>query len=178
MTKPILAIVGLLLLGAGIWLAVANQSQAKAQVAAIIAKDNSGQDTAADLSALKTYAASHTNGSATVTLVAAYERAQAQAKAQAEAGSASAKLYGAAQQACAGRTDSITQARCVADYVSKRLVAAPVPSQIPAPKASDYTFTYSSPMWAPDGAGASLLGGIAAFLLLGFATIKQTRHER
>jgi hypothetical protein len=178
MTKQILAIVGLLLLGSGIGLAVANQKGAQTRAAAIVAQDNQGQDTGEAVSALKSYAATHINGGATVTLTAAFQRTQAQAKVQAEAASASAKLYSAAQQACSGHTDSITQARCVQDYVSKRLVAAPAPSQVPAPKVSDFTFAYQSPLWTPDAAGACLLGGIAALMMVGLMSIRRTKHAR
>jgi len=152
MTKRILVIVGLLLLGAGGWLAILNHNEAQTQVAAIIAKDNSGQGVEAELSALKSYAATHTNGSSSVTLTAALQRAQAQARAQSDSSASSSQLYSAAQQACSGHTDSITQARCVQDYVSKRLVAAPAPSQVAAPKASDFVFAYGSPIWTPDAA--------------------------
>jgi hypothetical protein len=178
MTKRILAIVGLLLLGAGVGLTAANQKEAQTRVAAIVAKDNQGQETATDLNALKSYAAAHINGSATVTLIAAFQRAQAQAQAQSEAASSSNKLYSEAQQVCSGHTDSITQARCVQAYVSQRLVAAPAPSQVTAPLASNFVFVYKSPLWTPDTAGACLLGGIAVLLMVGFMTVGRNKYER
>jgi len=178
MTKRILVIVGLLLLGLGGWLVLSNQKDAQAQAAAIVAKDNSGQAVDVEQSTLKNYAATHTGGGVTVTLTAAFQRAQAQARVQSDAAASNAKLYSAAQQACSGRTDSITQARCVQDYVSKRLVAAPAPTQVAAPKASDFVFAYGSPLWTPDSAGACLLGGVAAMLMVGFMIIRRRQHER
>lgn len=178
MTKRILVIAGILLLGAGGWLAVSNQKEAQVRVNTIVAKDNSGQETSADLATLKSYAATHTNGGATVTLTAAFQRAQAQALAQSNSAAANAQLYSAAQQACSGRSDSIVQSRCVQDYVSKRLVAAPAPSQIAPPKASDFVFAYRSPLWTPDSAGACLLGGVAALLMVGYMTVGRKQRER
>lgn len=178
MTKQILVIVGILLLGAGGWLATSNHKEAQTQANAIVAKDNSGQAVDADLSILKTYAATHTNGGIKVTLSASFQRAQAQALAQSEAAASSTKLYSEAQQACSGRTDSITQSRCVQDYVSKRLVAAPAPSQVAAPKASDFVFAYGSPLWTPDAAGSCLLGGVAALLMVWFLRAKRNLNAR
>ena len=178
MTKRILAIVGILLLGAGGWMAFSNHQEAQTQAEAIVAKDNTGQAVDADLSILKAYARTHTNGGVTVTLNAAFQRAQALAQAPSNAAASNAKLYNEAQQACSGRTDSITQARCVQDYVSQRLIAAPAPSQVAAPKASDFVFAYRSPLWTPDAAGSSLLGGVAALLMVGFMTFRQKQRER
>ncbi len=178
MTKLVLAIVSILLMGLGGILAVSNHNEARRQATAIVAKDNNGQPTDTERAALKSYASIHTFGGVTVTLEAAYGRAQAQARTQADAAVSNNQLYSAAQQACSGRTDSVTQARCVQTYVSQRLTAAPAPVQVAAPKANDFTYVYASPFWSADAAGASLLGGLAALIMAGLMQFGRKRYGR
>ena len=164
MTKRILLVLGITLLIGGGVLGLLNQRQATRQANAIIAADNQALDTTAAIAALKAYAADHTGAGVTFTLSAAYARAQAAATAQASAAANSVALYSQAQQACSGRTDSITQSRCVQDYVSKRLVKAPAPAQVAVPQAADFAYRFRNRAWAPDGAGALLLGGALALV--------------
>lgn len=136
-----------------------NAAAARAKAATITDQDRRGADTKDALTDLKTYAATHLGATITVTLSGSYERAQAQATAPA---TTNAQVYAAAQAACAGKSNAVTQARCNQDYVSKHLV--PTGSPAPAPKLADYQKTYKSPWWTPDLAGALFLGAAAALL--------------
>lgn len=132
-------------------------------VASILKADLASAPTEATLGALGAFVRTHINASVDVTLTGAYARAQGKAKADAQAASINAQLYIAAQKACSGRTDSVTQSRCVQDYVSKRLSGAPPATQVVAPQLADFTYRFASPVWTTDFAGLLFLGAFALF---------------
>lgn len=164
------------MLAVGGYAAYRNQSQSNAMAAAIRASDTASAPTEAMLGALGVFARTHLNASVSVTLSGAFARAQAKAKADAQAASANAQLYITAQKACSGRTDSVTQSRCVQDYVSKRLNGAPPATQVAAPQLADFTYRFVSPVWTTDIAGLCFL---AAFgLLAGALVLRFSRNGR
>lgn len=178
MSKWILAALALILIGGGIYMSSQNAAEARRKAAAITAADVAGQDTAPGLAGLKNFAAAHMGSGVTVTLTGSLQRAEAAAQqAAAAAQAANSEVYVAAQQACGGRRDSVTQAKCVQDYVSARLVAVPAPTPVPPPKASDYQRRINAPLWTPDLAGALLAGGSASLILATSSFIKRKRRR-
>jgi hypothetical protein len=99
-------------------------------------------------------------------LANAYVKAQAAAQASAAAQAANSQIYADAQRLCSGKSDSITQAKCNQDYISKHLANVPLPTPVAEPKAADYQLKLSAPLWTPDLAGAAVLGAAAALVLL------------
>lgn len=178
MSKWILGVLALVLIGGGLYISSQNAAEARRRAAAITAADVAGQDTAATLAGLKEYSAAHMGAGVTVTLTGSLQRAQAAAQqAAAAAQSANSEVYAAAQQACGGRRDSVTQAKCVQEYVSARLVAVPTPTPVPPLVQSDYQRRVNAPFWTPDLAGALLAGGAAALILAAAAFIKRRPHQ-
>jgi hypothetical protein len=152
-----------ILAGAGIFFRASNSHTARIQADQIVAADKAGTDTAAALASLQAFVKTHMGSSVKITLQYSYDRAQAAAKAAAAAApSGNSQIYADAQRACGGKSDSITQARCVTAYVTQRLTNAPVPTPVPAPKLTDYQYNLKAPLWTPDLAGALLLGAAAA----------------
>lgn len=174
MKKHILFAILAVALLAGAFLArSASLREAKKQADAIAAADKASQPTADAVVALKNYVALHMGSSVTVTLEGSYARAQAAAVAASKA-SDNSKIYADAQVACAGKSDSVTQAKCNQAYIASRLVS-PTPTPVPAPKRADYQQKLSSPAWTPDLTGALLLGAAAA---LGMASVTWLRERR
>ncbi|MDB5178196.1 MAG: hypothetical protein JWN01_139 [Patescibacteria group bacterium] len=166
MSKRILFIVAALILAtAGFYARAQNTRVARAQAAQIVQQDSAGSDTSAAIAGLKQYFKTHLSTSVGLTLNGAYTRALAAARAAASTSVTNAQIYADAQRACGGKSDSITQARCNQDYLSKHLVNVPPPTPVKEPKLSDYQYFFSSPVWAPDLPGALLLGSAAAFIL-------------
>jgi len=131
-----------------------NSNQAETLKNQILSLDQTGGDTSPIIDELKTFSMNHMNASMTVELIYSYNRAlQAAERSQQISG----ETYTKAQAACASRADSITQARCVNNYLAQN---APVNAQsqaIVAPDRNQYIFTYKSPMLAPDLAGIMAL---------------------
>jgi hypothetical protein len=170
MQKLVLFIVAAVALaGAGLYFRLDNAQEAKAQAENIIGQDAAGADTTAAQAALETYVKTHTGSTVSFTLNGAFARAEAAAKAAASAGAANSKIYADAQRACASKTDSVTQARCNHDYLSRHLVNVPNAAPVTAPKLSDYQKTFKAPLWTTDLAGALLLGAVAALALAAFS---------
>lgn len=166
MSKILLAVAALLLTAGGFYARHMNAQTAAKQVAALVAADTAGTDTKAGAATLKDYVSTHMGASVDVNLTAGYQRAVAASQA-APPPPPNAALYAEAQKACAGRTDSITQARCVQAFVAPRLVAEPAATPVPlAPKVTDYSYRLAAPWWAPDVAGALFLGAVLALLAL------------
>lgn len=173
MTKQIpFVLVALALIGAGLYFRAQNAQYAQAKAAHLIELDAAAADTTTDLSSLKDYIKTHMGADVNFTLRSAYARAETAAKAAAAATAANSQIYADAQRACSGKSDSITQARCNEDYLSKHLIAIPASAPVTAPKLSDYQYHLRSPFWTPDLAGALLLGAGAA-LVIGFFFIRK-----
>lgn len=166
MSKRILFVVaGILLAAAGIYFRAASTHEARAQADRIVAADATGADTSASITTLKDYVKLHMGASVKFTLQSSYDRANAKAKAAAAATSDNSKIYAAAQAACAGKSDSITQAKCNSAYLAAHLSNLPTPAPVPAPVLASYQYSLRAPIWTPDLAGALMLGAAAAIAL-------------
>jgi hypothetical protein len=114
--------------------------------------------------------------SVTVTLNGSYTRAQAAAAASAAAANTSAQIYAAAQKACSGKSDSIVQAQCNAQYLSTHLANLPSSTPVSVPQPSEFQYKFVSPLWTADLAGVLLLAGllVGGWWLVGMLT-RRTR---
>jgi hypothetical protein len=153
-----------------------NAADAKAQVATIQNLDAAGSDTSAALANLRAYVKSHMGASATFTLTDSYNRAAAATNAAAAAAAANAQVYAAAQAACSGHTDSITQAECNQKYLAAHLVNEPSTQATTPPRLADYEYNLRAPSWTPDLAGALFLGAIVALAAAVFYPRKTRRR--
>jgi hypothetical protein len=173
----VFVIVGLALAVAGLYVRAQNARPAHQQADAIVAADAAGNDTAAQRDRLADYVQLHAGASVTYTLTGSYNRAlEAHKAAIAAASSANSQIYLDAQRACAGKTSSVTQAKCNHDYVASRLQAIP-PAPTNPPQQAAYTYKHTSPLWTPDLAGALLLGGSLA-LGVGVAMLVPRKRKR
>lgn len=153
-----------------------NAKHAAALRDAIVAADGQGSDVTGSLTDLGNFVHTHMAANTTVFLAGSYNRADAAYQASL-APSVSGQLYAEAQKACASRADSIVQARCVTDYVQKRL--QPVNSQ-PAPKPDKKTYTHAfiSPPFASDSAGlAFMTAAICVVLAVWRASLRPKRYR-
>lgn len=155
---------------AGIWQLAGNAKQSSALRSQILAKDAAGQDPTTDLATLKTFAATHMAAGVKVELAAAYQRDTSAAQAAAQP---NGQIYANAQKACASKADSITQARCVTDYVNKNLKPT---ATVSMPDHSKYVYDFTSPTWTPDAAGALMLGTAGLLGLAIFSSLRR-RHR-
>lgn len=181
MVKKILLITAILLLCGGIVGLVLNHQEAGRQVKAIeLADMNNSGDATPNLVILKSYSGSHMYSSAVVTLSGSYSRAQAAASASVAAQSAAAKtsadIYAAAQQACGGKGDSITQAKCNSQYIASHMASVPQTTPVAQPQPDKYKYSFKSPLWAPDLAGILLLSGVLVGILWVFITISSRKR--
>jgi regulator of protease activity HflC (stomatin/prohibitin superfamily) len=177
MSKWVLTILALLLLGGGLYMRNQNHAEAAKLAVVVLEADKEAQDTKGPLETLRAYTALHMGASASLTLQDSYERARAAAEAAAAAAqAANSQIYADAQRLCGGRSNSLVQAKCNQDYLAKHLSAAP-PATVTAPKLSDYQYRIRAPWWTPDLAGALMLGGAAAlaFGLWGFMRPRLSR---
>jgi hypothetical protein len=126
----------------------------------IVQKDLAASPVSADIKQLTDFVHTHMRADVDFELAGSYERALAAAQP-----AVSGEVYAQAQAACAGRNDSITQARCVTDFVSRRLPAAP-PAQ-PMPDRAKFTYAIHSPLWAADLAGLSFLMSVVSMVSAG-----------
>lgn len=166
----------LALIGAGLYFRTQNHQLAQAKASHVIELDAAATDTTAALTELKDFVKTHMGADVTFTLNGAYTRAQAAATAAAAAIATNSQIYADAQRLCSGKSDSITQARCNEDYLSKHLVAVPTTAPVTAPKLSDFQYHLRSPFWTPDLSGALLLGAVAA-LVIGLLVIGKESHS-
>jgi hypothetical protein len=169
MSKRILFILAAVVLaGAGIYYRAASTHTARLQADAIVAADAAGADINKDLAILRDFVSSHLGASVSFTLQASYDRMLAKSQPAAPAPvSSNSQIYTEAQRACAGKSDSITQARCNEAYLQAHLNSStptPTPVPGPVPKLADYQYNLKAPLWTPDLAGALLLGAAAAAL--------------
>lgn len=152
---------------------IAHQRHAHQLQVAVLAADEAGQDTAPPLATAQAYVHKHMGTNLNLLLQASYNRAASAAQAAANPPS-SGEVYAAAQAACAGKADSVVQARCVQSYVASHATAAPNPQAVAMPNKTDYTKKLSSPVWTPDGVGLTTL---LALLSLG-GGVYLARHHR
>ena len=157
-------LVAILLAAVGFYFRAQNANTAHKSVTQIENTDQAGGSPGSQLTDLKNFAQAHIGASVKFTLTASYTRAQAAAQAAASAeASSSAALYAAAQRACSGHTDSITQANCNTAYIQAHQQTVSI-TPVPQPKLGDYQYSFSSPFWAPDMAGAFFLGAAVALV--------------
>lgn len=169
--------VAVVLAAAGLYFMHKNSQYVKTQVAAIQSEDATATP-AADLTIIKSYVSSHMGTSTNFVLTASYNRALTAAQAAQSAAASNAQVYAAAQAACSGKTDSITQAKCNANYLATHLQSQTQSTPTPTPQLADYTYHLSSPLWTPDLAGALLLGGLLALGWWAFTGLPSSRRRR
>ena len=178
MMKRIFFVLAAAALGfAGLYFRGQSSAEAGRRADAIVEQDLAGQNPASAIEALKAYIAAHMGASVDFTLTGAYDRDLATYNA-AKASTDQSQLYVEAQKACSGRSDSITQARCVTNYVQSRLATAtPAPSIPPEPKLSKYRYNLRAPLWSPDLPGALFLGAVlSALFAVGGLFVRRRRH--
>jgi hypothetical protein len=161
----VLGVASLLLLIVALFSAQADNSKVQRMVDTVVTTDITAPSSSASevvtVTTIKSYVHEHLGTHATFTLKGSYQRAVTAAQAAASSQGANAQIYAAAQAACGGKTDSITQAKCNAQYLSQHLVSVTTPAPVAAPKIADYNNNYRAPIWTPDLAGILLLiGGI------------------
>ena len=176
MSKRMLFVLAAVVLAVlGLFNASQNGKTARAKAATIVQNDQTGATDQLANADLENFVKSHVGATVTYTLTGSYNRAQAAAQAAAAAQTASNNVYAQAQQACSGKTDSITQARCNAQYLANHQPPSPAPSPVPTPKLADYKHTLRSPIWTADLAGAVFLGALLS-LILGLFVFKGRRR--
>lgn len=171
-----------LVVGLGIWLVTFglnqlthNANQAKSMAREVLIADQAGKDARPLLEQLRQFSASHLNASVQLTLESSYARATDAAKASAVP-DVSGEVYAQAQRQCA-RGDSVAQSECVRQYVSGRLKTASG-QVVPLPDLAQYQYSFKSPAWALDGAGASISLGSILILAGFFNWLPRTSHRK
>lgn len=137
------------------------RNQAVEQATSIEAKDRASVDVAKDIEGLKEYSSQHMGTSVRIYLGGSYDRAVAATKATSDPAT-SARIYAEAQASCASLKDSVSQSKCISDYLAKNAAPAPNPKPVQMPEQSKFIVVTSSPTWSPDLAGAFLLGAAVA----------------
>lgn len=176
MKRYVYLLLALILVVAGWVIRNQNSQEARRQAEAVMKQDLAGQPTDAAVADLQDFVRQHGGVTATFTLQGAYNRDVARAKeAIAAASATNSQIYADAQKACSGKSDSITQARCNQDYISKHLqsVSITAPHE---PSLSNYQRVVKAPWWTPDLSGALLLGGVAA-LAIGLFNLRPRRRR-
>lgn len=143
-----------------------NLVTAYAKEQAILTADTAGQDTTAAIHDLKSYSETHMHAAVSFWLEKKYNRdvlAAHDKASTAQLGSINSELYTTAQASCGERTDSVTKANCIINYIHAH---EPAESQLAAkpealPNKKDYSYSFSSTGWSWDFAGISFaLGAI------------------
>ena len=159
----IIAAAGLIVGG---WQVLAHRSYTAALKNTIVTKDNSALDTTGDQQVLKNYVANHMGTSTEVFMEGSYNRAAEAAKGV--PGQPSGEVYARAQQACSSRTDSVTQAKCVQNYVSTNAAPASNPQPAVMPTREAHTLKFKAPGWTADSAGLAFLIAVSSLVLAGY----------
>ncbi len=165
MASRIIFVIGVLLLVGAFIVRSSNISHTNQLVASVLQADGGATDTAGPLAAVKSFVMSHLGTHAKFSLTGSYQRDVEAAKAAAAAQATNSQIYSAAQAACGGKTDSITQAKCNAAYLSAHLVSIPASAPVSAPNLSAYQFYINAPFWTPDSVG--LLGAFGILTVVG-----------
>ena len=162
----------------GVLVVAEYRNQAVEQSNSIEAKDRASIDVTKDIEQLKLYSSEHMATSVKIYLGGSYDRAVAATKATSDPAT-SARIYAEAQASCASLKDSISQSKCISDYLAKNAAPAPNPKPAEMPVQSKYVIVTSSPTWSPDLAGAFLLGAaVAGALGLIKLLVPQKRRRR
>lgn len=139
-----------------------NHASAVSRVTAIVAEDASGKDTTISRDQLKAYSAAHMNASTSLELTASYNKDVKAAQNAASGAQATGQVYAQAQAACASKSDSLVQARCVSAYIAAHSTPLAQPKAPVLPDRSKYQYRYGSPAWSLDLAGLSLAAAVAS----------------
>lgn len=146
----ILTILGILFLfGSAFSVRAQNHNTAVLRASTVVAADRAGEPIAPLLESLKKYVRTHTGSSVVLSLPGSYSRALSAAQASGQP-TATGALYAEAQAACAGKADSVRQAKCVQEFVSARLVTTPEQPTVLPPNPEDYVIRLKAPAIAPD----------------------------
>ncbi len=170
--KPVIFISSAIVLGAfALGTQAHNHGEAVQRASVVVAADRAGSSTAAALKQLRNYVGAHTGSTVTLSLSGSYTRAQTAAEEYARSQGGTGQLYAEGQQKCAGKADSVVQARCVQTYVSQHLAAISTPVAVTPPNPKDYSLTINAPAFAFDLATglfglATALAIAAAFYLV------------
>ncbi|MEI7818992.1 MAG: hypothetical protein WCI47_02640 [bacterium] len=144
-----------------------NRIQAYAQVTKIIELDNQAKDTTNEISVLKQRVSKHMNSSVKFSLEAKYERDSKAAKlAIVQLPFINIDVYKEGAASCQPKSDSITQAKCIAAYVDShpdKVKPQSVPPKLP--NKADYSYDLQSPRWTWDTSGILGLTGLAVTLI-------------
>jgi hypothetical protein len=177
MMKRIFFVLAAAALGfAGLYYRGLNGKEAQHRADVIVDQDVAGTaDLSPSINSLKAYVQAHMGASVNFTLTGAYDRALAQYQAQAQP--SQSQIYADAQKACAGKSDSVTQAKCNAQYLQTHLSTAPTPTPQPEPRVSAFTYNLRAPIWTPDLPGALLLGAVVALLFSLGGLMRRRRHR-
>jgi hypothetical protein len=161
--------------GIGIYGVFNNNSSALNQRNAILASDKAGQDTALARGTLANFVAAHMGSSVSFALSDSYNRDLKMAQSAIASTSVSGTVYAHAQAACSGQSDSITQAKCVTNYVSAHVQPGANPQPVALPSAVAYQYHYAAPGWTPDIAGLSLVLSLVSLTSLVVASVLHLR---
>lgn len=145
-----------------------NSREASRQRTAILAADNQGKVTTAQISALREYAAGHMGAGISLELTASYQREleAAQAASQPQSGS---QVYAQAESACKAKmANPMVGAKCIADFVAAHSKPGQNPTPPQLPVREDYYYSFGSPNWTPDFAGMALLTGAVGLVWAGW----------
>jgi len=164
MKKRYFLIIGLLAVLVGMQQLVAHRGHASDLAKTIKTKDASALDVSAESTILQAYVDKHMGSTQKLVFEGSYKRAMDSYQATSSPQS-NGKVYAEAQAACAGRTDSITQARCVQAYVASHSTPSSNPQPMAKPKKSDYTKVYKAPGWTGDSTGIALLVALVSVVM-------------
>lgn len=156
--------ISLVVFGVGAWQLYDHQKQMDVLESAIQNKDISGQPVDADMVAAQAYSQAHMGTSSSVFLSGSYDRAMA-ASSAASNPSSNGAVYAQAQAACAGKADSIVQAKCVSAYVAAHAAPSANPQAVAAPTKEAYTKPIAATAWTPDSVGVALLAGLVSIAM-------------
>ncbi|HEX7259308.1 MAG TPA: hypothetical protein VF272_00025 [Candidatus Saccharimonadia bacterium] len=141
-----------------------HQKQTAKLVQSIVAVDKAGGNVSDKQRELIAYVRNHMRTSTSYMLEGSYGRAVSSAQAAAIPGG-NGKVYADAQAACAGRADSVAQARCVQNFLAAHVVPAANPQSVALPAKSEYSVKLSAPGWTADSTGLAFLLALASALL-------------
>jgi predicted membrane protein len=159
---------GVVLAGLGLASQAKDSHSAHSQAVAIVAADQIGTNvqpsSSTAIAGLQDFVKTHMGSSVSFSLTGSYNRALAASQTAAAAQTSNSNVYAAAQAACSGKTDSLTQARCNQAYLQQHLQSQPT-TPVAEPKMADYQYSLKSPSWTPDLAGALILGSLLAMVV-------------
>jgi hypothetical protein len=158
----------------GVQQLAAHRQHAAQLTVAVVTADQTGLDSAPPQAALAAYTKQHMGTQRRVFLSGRFEGATAAAQ-QAANPQSNGQVYAQAQAACGGKLDSVTQARCVTNYVSSHSQPSANPQPVQLPERSDAQFNpvFTSPRWTPDSTGLALVLTLAFVLVAGVMGLRR-----